>query len=323
MRELIIKFGKEGEYYRELDEERNYLLCEANEIVQKIKIRLDQEKRTVKQKTVELWMNGQKVLVTQMGFDKEQSLEKQLEEALCKTNKEQRKHVKKFKEYAEKERQLFLNREFKTFAIRFDQVLGKPDLVPFPLVLEVDKLKKLFDEVYPHVATGFYSYLEEIITSIDSSYRTIVKQVRQNKTFINDAGLNKEVEFWFEDDEYFSKFVRYAAASFQSVSKKRIDALYPRFRPYQELETFLFEFLGREMGFSDAYELHAELNNAFLKEYDKILFQGTVLKTDEMVKSLVLAPVIQKYWEKLPEIMEFDGKVILDAEQEQVTVSEH
>lgn len=322
MRELIIRFGYEGEHYRELDEDRNYFLCEADEVVQKIKIRFVREKRTVKQKEIVLWMNGQQLLVTQMGFDKEQPLVKQLEEAMRNDDGVQHEHVKTFKDYAEKEHRLFLDREFKAFAIRFDQVLGNPAMKPFPLVLDIDKMKKLFDEVNTHVATGFYSELEKIITSIDSAYQTVVNQIRQEKTSARDDPY-REVEAWLEEDEYFSRFVQYAAACFQSVSKKRIDALYPRFRPYQELETFLFEKIADEKGFSDAFALHAELYNAFLKEYDNILFQGAVLKSDDMVESLILAPVVQEYWEQLPKLIDNDEKVILDAEQEQVTVSKH
>ncbi|MBS4203668.1 hypothetical protein [Lederbergia citrea] len=323
MRELIIRFGKEGEYHRKLEEDRNYFLCEADEVVQKIKIHLEQEKRMVKQKSIELWMNGQKLLVTQMSFDKRLPLEKQLEEGLLKANGVQRKHVNIFKDYAKKERLLLLDREFKAFAIRFDQVLGYPDMKPFPLVLDLDKLKKLFDEVNAHIATGFYFELEGIITSIDLAYQTVVNQIRQNKPSVKEEEINKEVEMWCEEEECFSSFVLYAAASLQSVSKKRIDTLYPRFRPYQQLETFLFEELANKKGFSDAHALQAGLYNTFLNEYDKILFRGSVLKTDEMVESLVLAPVIQKYLDQVLGLINNNRKVIMDAEQGQVAISEH
>lgn len=45
----MIRFTKDGDFFREIDEERNYFLVEAEEIVEKIRGKLRQEKERLPQ----------------------------------------------------------------------------------------------------------------------------------------------------------------------------------------------------------------------------------------------------------------------------------
>lgn len=299
-RNLMIRFSNDGEYFREIDEERHYFLYEAEKIILKIKERLQQQKRSVQPKEFECWIDGQKVVVAYVSFDNKGTLEKQLETTMLEysgwEDEVRYTFVNKLKEYAEEERQLFLNKEFKAFAIRFDQVFGHLNTKPFAMLLGIKKLKQLFDEMSNHVTTGFYSELEEMMGAIKTSCETIVLVVeRENAEDKKETLLIDGVNRWLEVESNFQAFVQYVAACYQSVSKKRIEALCSRFKPYQDFQLYLFKQFASVHGFSSAYQHHIELQQKFIKKYDDILFQGFVLKTDDMVESLVLNPVINKY----------------------------
>jgi len=45
LRKLLIRFKDDGDYFREIDEERNYFFTEAEEIINRIRDRLAKEKR--------------------------------------------------------------------------------------------------------------------------------------------------------------------------------------------------------------------------------------------------------------------------------------
>lgn len=317
MRKIIIRFNDDGSFFRELNEERNYFFSEAEEIVEKIRRRLQQEKRMSDPKTYECWLDGQRAVVTYVSFEEKGSLEEQLVQTMLEHDgwdeEIRHKYVNKLKEYTEKERQLFLNSEFKAFAVRFDQVLGNKEVDPFPFLLDIEKLKELFDEVYVHIATGFYSELEEIMSSILLAFQTVVRLAREElfqlekdeKTERENMDsvdfLKVRVATWLGHEENFQKFKNYVASCYQSVSKTRIDSLFPRYKPYQEFQTELFKKYVAIGGFDAVYQIHDELIETFYEKYNNILFEGFVLKTDEMVESLVLNPVIQEIREKVKE----------------------
>ncbi|WP_418300775.1 hypothetical protein [Lysinibacillus fusiformis] len=56
MRKLLIRFKDDGDYFREIDEERNYFFTEAEEIINRIRDRLTKEKRADSTKSFEFWM---------------------------------------------------------------------------------------------------------------------------------------------------------------------------------------------------------------------------------------------------------------------------
>ncbi|MEK4031308.1 hypothetical protein MKZ02_22655 [Pseudobacillus sp. FSL P4-0506] len=305
MRNLFIRFSDEGEYLREIDEDRFYFLCEAEEIVQRMRKRLNREKRVIEPKSFECWIDGQQLVVTQVFFQNEQSLENQLKTTILNFEEWEEdirhKYANKLREYAELERQLFLNKEFQSFAVRIDQTLGRADVSPFPLVLDVQQLKQLFDEVYVHVTTGFFSELEEIITTVKTAFQATIEEMTAHQDYQNND-LKKAASIWFQSENNFQRFVQYATASYQSIPKARLEALYIRFSPYQKLEKYLFDKYVELNGFTKAHELHVKLIYQFLRKYDEILFNGFVLNTDEIIESLVFSPVISSYWKKVRDV---------------------
>lgn len=311
MRKLMIRFQKEGELFLEIDEDRNYYFSEAEEIVQKIRKRLEKEKRVVEPKPFECWIDGQRVVITHVFFDKEVSLAKQLEETILNydawESEVKHKYINLLKDYIKEEQLLFTNHEFKAFAIRFDEVFGKPNTQPMPFILDVNKQKLIFDQILTSVDTGFFAELEEIMNAIKKGYETILNIVNEEIMLSNENNNNRKdfiqvrVKTWLGNEENFQKFVSYIAACYQSVKNNRIQAICPSFRPFQEIEKFLFEKLVKEIDFTEVYRIHEKMMSAFFEKFDEILFNGFPIKTDEMVQSLVLKPVIDKFWSKIYE----------------------
>lgn len=316
----MIQFSKAGERFRELDEERHYFLLEVEEIIMNIRKRLKKEKRTVEPKPFECFIDGNPIIISHVDFEKEETLEEQLEATMMAFEGWEEEvrylYINKLKDYAEEERQLLVNREFKAFVRRFDQVLGQPTMHPAPLLLDIHELKKLFDEVYATMNAGFYSELEEIMSAVQVAYSTIYKKMKKEE-----KPIEEQINHWFQEGENSKKFTNYVAATFQSVPKNRIDALASRLEPYQKIESILFEEFAENNGFLKAYDFHIEMMDLFNQKFDDILFSGFVLKTDDMLESLVLMPVIQKMQEKIQNVPE--AEEVKKDEAEGIRVSEH
>lgn len=305
MRELVIRFSEEGERLREINEERNYFFSEAEEKVVQIRKRLKLENRMVSPKQFELWLDGQQIVVTYVSFESKESLEEQLIETILHYEgwEEENKHkyVNKLKDYAQLERQLFLNKEFTAFIVRFDQTLGNEAAEPFPLLLSLKQLKLLFDEVYTRVASGFYSELEEIINAIEASYETVAMMSMEEMPS-GEYSIEKFEELvldWFIDEAKFKKMIQHVSACYQSVSHHRIDSLCSHSNAYQKFQSYLFKDGVLDYGFRKVYSIHEKLLRQFDKKFNDILFEGFVLKSDEMVESLVISPVIKKVKEEV------------------------
>lgn len=308
MRNLMICFNQEGEFLREIHEERNYYLSEAETIIRDIRQRLVQEKRVISPKQFECWLDGQKIIVSHVFFEKGESLEKQLESTMLNYESWEEsiryKYTNKLRDYAEHERQLFLNKEFEAFSIRFDQILGNKKMEPFPLLFDVSTLKKLFDAVYASTQTGFYAELEGIIEIVKKSVQPIMRHIvieREQEILKNpqlkgtdDYILKNYVDEWLTNEDNFRKFTQYVSACYQSISYERIDAICTRFKPYQVLEKTLFQSFASHDGFKKAIGIHSKMHQEFVDKYDTILFNGFVIKDDAMLESLVLNPIIEK-----------------------------
>ncbi|QNK89085.1 hypothetical protein H7992_04995 [Sporosarcina sp. resist] len=306
LRKLMIRFTGDGDYFREIDEERNYFLIEAEEIVEKIRNRLVKEKRVAAPKPFEFWINGKLAVISHVNFERKESLQKQLEQTILTFDSWDEgiryKYVNLLKEYAEEERQLFLNREFHAFAVRYDQMFGNPAYEPFPLILDITHLNQLYGAVQKHVTTGFYSELEKIMESIQTAFNKLAIDAYEKESVNQQEGFQKKKEMTekeviatIRDEAGFQRIIQYLVACYQSVTKSRIEALCPHFRPYQELQDVLFKKVTKVRKFSDAYNVHVLMNKEIEEKFDSIMYQGFALGTDEMVESLVLSPVVQKY----------------------------
>lgn len=298
MRKLFIRFSGEGEYLREIDEDRHYFLFEAEQILSTIREKIQKQKRNVQPKMFECWIDGQPIVVAYVTFEETITLEKQLEGIIKEytgwDEDTRYTYINKLKSYAEEERQLFFNKEFQAFAIRFDQVFGNKKAKPFPLVWELEKIKKLFDEMYGQTV-GFYSKIEEMMGAIKTTNETLVQIVECE----NGKDLIDTVNEWLADESNFQLFIKHVTANYQSIPINRIEPISVRFKPYQDLQLFLFNDYASTYGFTKAYEQHIEFQQELLRKYNEILFQGFVIKTDDMVESLIIKPIINKYRERL------------------------
>ncbi|MCT6922804.1 hypothetical protein [Metasolibacillus sp.] len=327
MRKLFIRFNDEGDHFREIDEDRNYFLVEAEELVEKLRQRLTKEKR-VASKPFEFWMDGKCLVISHVDFNQTTSLQKQLEQTMLSFGSwdEELRHqyINKLIELAEEERQLFVNKEFALFAIRNDQIFGVPSFTPFPILLDINQLYLLYQSLQPLVKTGFYTELERMITAIKSTvYKTIDKvgksdEVQQQIGLAQrQKALQQAFAAWLSVNNH--SFVQYTCASFQSVGKERIDALCPNFKLYQNIQQILFTAYVNQYSFAQGYEQNLLLFEALYEKYNAILEQGFALIDDSMVESLVLTPVLQQFRRSIEEALQKAEET--ENEQESVNLS--
>lgn len=303
----MIRFVDDGEVFNEISEDRNYFLTEAEEILEDIKFQLSKEKRVPSPKRIELWEDGEKVITTIFHFSKKDSLIEQLTATISKENLYKAERSERFHSYIQKEKEYLSNQQCQTFLIRLDQFMGKPEIKPYPLLLSIEKAKLLFDEISETVGTGFYSELEEIMKSIHKAYAVVVELVLQEAKRVSEKDyegtfqeyLKVRVATWMGKEENFSSFKNYVVARYKSVSKDRVYALYPKFPAYQRLEQELFVERIQTIGFDKAYNIHNQLMEAFIDNYDNILFEGKVLLNDDKIRSLVLSPVVKEISENV------------------------
>lgn len=318
LRELIIRFIDDGEIFSEIDESRNYYLSEAEIIVDKIKVRLTNEKRVASPKGFECWVDGKKIIVSSVRFENEQSLEKQLKETILThsgwEDETKHKYINKIDEYVLKEREYMAHREFKAFAVRFDQYMSNPKHEPFPLLLSIERMKELFDGIVVNVDAGFYSVLEQIMFSINEAFQIIVQEVYQGLEKLDadeyEGSLSDSLKVrtvtWFGDEENFIRFKNYVVSRYGSLSKERIRALYPNYELFQAIQEELFTDFVKKRSFDEAYEISKEMIGEFNKKYDEILFEGFTIKDDEAIITLILSPVVKDYIVKLDDLMKGD-----------------
>lgn len=306
----MIRFVDDGEVFNEINEKRNYYLTEAEQILEKIRVRLANEKRVSVPKKVECWIKGRKIIDTGVRFEDHQSLEEQMKETILSSGwKEASKHqvINQLNEYAQKEREYLVHGKFMEFLKRFDEVLGSPDMLPFPLLLNIEKSKELFEGVIVNIQTGFYSELEQIIASVREAYIVVIDEVYHEMVLSDEMNRAHEVEdflkvrtiTWLGNADNFSRFKNYVVAYYGSVIKARIDALYPRFKPYQHMEHQLFFDQVKVLGFDQVYDYHRDLIAQFYKKYDHVLFEGFSIQTDDLVVSLIISPVLQDFEKRI------------------------
>lgn len=305
MRKCFIRFVEGSVYIRDLDSERNYFFIEAEKMIDELRMRFAKEKRTVDRKEFEFWIDGQLAVRTHVDFEKKITLQRQLEEAISifdSWEEEFRKDmIGRLRNYVEEEKQLFVNREFYTFAKRFDEIFGKPSYALFPLLLEVTQLHQLYSTMQKSVTTSFYAELEQMIRAIDASIQNELSQF--TRKLQNDEEpfesmkerIEKAVYQHLEQPEVFSGFSQYALAYYQSVPKNRIIALCPHFPRYQDFEKWLFQTYAKMSGFDTAQEIHRRLLKTFEEKYDDILASGFALRNDEAIETLILDPVLQEF----------------------------
>ncbi|UZM97405.1 hypothetical protein OL548_19800 [Lysinibacillus sp. MHQ-1] len=70
-----------------------------------------------------------------------------------------------------KKSSFFINKEYATFAIRYDQLFGVSAFEPFPIYLDGSQLNQVYGTMQPLVKTGFYAELEQMMAAIKNCIR--------------------------------------------------------------------------------------------------------------------------------------------------------
>lgn len=306
----MIRFVDDGVTFNEIDENRNYFLTEVETIIERIRVRLKNEKRVSAPKEYECYVDGMKVVVTDVRFEESYTLEEKILSAIEDGGWEddiKHKYINKINEYYQTEREYMSHREFRAFAIRFDQYMGDPNIKPFPLVLTIEQLKMLFDDVHVNISTGFYSELEGIMASIHEATLTIAHLVEKELLEV-DVGehegsfedfLQNKMFAWLGEEENFNKFKNYIVARYSSVPKSRINALYPKYLAYQSLQEKIFIEYAEKVGFNTAYELNKDILESFDNKYTGALFEGFAMRDDEMLESVIISPIVRDLLNKV------------------------
>lgn len=306
LRELMIRFIDDGVVFNEIDENRNYYLTEIETIIERIRVRLKNEKRVSAPKEYECYVDGKKLIVTDVRFEGSSTLENQLlqtiEEEGGWSEELKHKYINEITEYAQTEREHMAHREFRAFAIRFDQFMCDPKMKPFPLVLSLEELKQLFDSVHVNISTGFYSQLEEIMASIHEAYLMIVKiaekEIIEGELDAYDGDLENYLENkvmdWLHAESNFVKFENYTVARYSSVPMSRIHSIYPKARTYQALQEKIFVDYAKAVGFGEAYEVNRGILEEFEDKYTGALFEGFSMRDDDMLDSIIISPIVKR-----------------------------
>lgn len=306
----MIRFVDDGVTFNEIDENRNYYLTEAETIIERIRVRLKNEKRVSAPKEYECYVDGRKVVVTDVRFEESYILGENILSAIEDGGWEddiKHKYINKINEYYQTEREYMAHREFRAFAIRFDQYMGDPNIKPFPLILSVEQLKLLFDDVHVNISTGFYSELEEIMGAIHEATLTVEDLVEKDLLEIG-AGehegsiedfLRNKMFAWLGDEGNFNKYKNYVVARYSSVPKSRINVLYPKCLAYQALQEKIFIEYAEKAGFDKAYELNKDILESFYNKYTGALFEGFAMRDDEMLESVVISPIVRDLLNKV------------------------
>ncbi|MDY0407217.1 hypothetical protein P5G51_019455 [Virgibacillus sp. 179-BFC.A HS] len=116
---------------------------------------------------------------------------------------------------------------------------------------------------------------------------------------------NTHLKSYMSNEKNFKRFITHVIINYQSLQEQRINILMVHNRAYQKLEDSLFgETFVRENGFQKAYKLHNELIHAFHNCYHDLLFEGTIIDTDEIVEEKVIEPIVQRYDVRIHEMLE-------------------
>lgn len=184
---------------------------------------------------------------------------------------------------------------FSAFQNRFRKVMSDPSKRDIPLKLHDEQLEALYNAFTPVIETSIYAEMEHVMTAIRTSFDAVIDR----------AGENIKLELYMSNDKHFKRFITHAVTNYQSLQAQRINIIMVHNKTYQRLEDGLFgETFVSENGFQTAYELHNQLIQAFHDGYHDLLFEGTILDTDEKIEEKVIEPIVKRYDVKIQEMLE-------------------
>ncbi|MEV2908312.1 hypothetical protein ABNF65_06555 [Paenibacillus larvae] len=295
MREMVIQFSTEGERFRELDESKSYYLQEAEEILLNLRHRLQNQDRDIKPKRFGFYMDGQYLLDSMIYFSDTQSIEQQIQNRFKETelwpDEIRHKTINQLKEYSAKEKEAFLNQEFRAFAyLMRDTFESKVDFL-----FSLQQLQQLFQGVYAKISNGFFSQLEDIVLSILESYHNLVDYY--GLVTGNYKEIQKAKEDWFGDAENFTQFTRLVTANYFSVKQSKLKVIKANHPTYQLFQDYLFEYRAQS-NFQLALDLHKEVDQRLIRRWNEVLMLGNILHDDDSVGLWVIELVLQDFFKE-------------------------
>lgn len=279
----MIKFSTEGERFREMNEHKSYFLTEAEEVVQKLRSRLKNEKREVEPKRFGFYMNGQYLIDTKLIFSSKDSLENLIRNVMESTEEWEesirQEKLKEFSELVKREKECFLNQEFRVFAFLMrDTFEQKADWL-----FSLSQLEQLFQNVYAKLSGGFFSQVEDIVDSIYHSYLQIVDyyELLEGTQDVQQAKAKH-----FNNDEKFKEFVRFVTADYFSYKRSSLLVFARKDPLYQSVQDYLFEQKAVR-NFSLALNTHSEIQRQLQKAWTESLMEGTLIDKKEVVEWII------------------------------------
>lgn len=159
-----------------------------------------------------------------------------------------------------------------------------------PLDLNDEQLEALYNGITPVIETSFFAEMEHVMIAIRTSFEAVIDR----------EGGNKPLKSYMSNDKNFKRIITHVVTNYQSLHEQRINILIVHNMAYQRLEDNLFgETFVVDNGFQKAYQLHNELIQSFHNGYHDLLFEGTILDTDEKVEEKVIEPIVQRYHVKI------------------------
>lgn len=290
MREFVLNVLEGGDVVAGLDEKRNYYYFEIEELNNIFGRACELGGRELT-KRIRILLHGEIVFNDEITVGSGM-LEKVVFKEINKSTKNT------LGDYAEFETELIKDSRFKDFIIRYDEVLCSPDMLPIPYFLSLEQLKKVFEHVVNNVQHLFYSKFSDIISSLKELNEIVVGMIGEEED------LQYEFYSFLEDEGNFIKYCNYVPSRMSSLSFSRINALYPNYKPYQNLQDLFFKYSVYYLGFEKVKEIHLSMIKAFEEEFHLKLFLGDLLLEDEHFNVKVLNPVINKFQEKIVKELE-------------------
>ena len=297
MRDLIIRFTNDGNAIKELDRNRNYFFYEANQIVMNLKKQDISFTKGIELEFPKLNLAYQEMLEVDESFPSLKQFVLNVVDS--KVNKDTLNTV--FYE----EGKFFDNKAFCVFVERYDQLLGKKDLKPFPFLISAHELFGLYESAYEVYGHLFYSRLENVVRSMESLFRFIISI----PTDASDEKLKKFFFSFIDKETNYIKMKQYVSSYLQSLSVKRIEALYPKNVEYQNTERVLFTELPFYIGFERCHEIHEKMIDTFYLRFHLELFDGNVFGENNHFDELVFRPVITEIYKYIEKELEYAVQV--------------
>ncbi|PFF57965.1 hypothetical protein CN358_24990 [Bacillus thuringiensis] len=295
MREIIIKFSTEGERFRELDESKSYFLQEAEDIIFQLRHKVKSRSQEVQPKRFGLYLNGKFLLDSKISFSDKNSIEQQIKDTFLRTDvwsdEIKKQYVNILSNYAKEEKQAFLNQEFRSFVfLKRDLFEKKADFL-----FSLKQSERLFQSVYAKISNGFFSQLEDIVSSMFDSYEYIVHyHDLLNGNYEEVKGKKEE---WFGNVENFGDFVRFVTANYFSINRSRLKAIQTNNPLYHSFQDYLFEWRAKT-DFQDSLKVHEDINQKLQNKWTEVLLNGSTFVNAESVEKWVIEKVLREFFEE-------------------------